>query len=266
MRAILVAGLVVLGAAAEAKVVTQAVQYDHGGLALEGYLAYDDAAAGPRPGVLVIPEWWGLNEFAKTQARRLAELGYVAFAADMYGGGKVATDPAEAGQLAGALRGDTERWRGRAQAALDTLARQHRVDRGKLAAIGFCFGGTTVLHLAAAAPPAGGAGTTLAAVVSFHGSLPAFTAAEAGRIRARVLVLHGAADTHVPDEMVTKFMDSLRGTAADWQLVAYSGAKHSFMNPESDRMNAPGVGYDERTARRAWVQMQALFDETLGAK
>ncbi|MEW6253339.1 MAG: dienelactone hydrolase family protein [Planctomycetota bacterium] len=242
-----------------AKVVTEPVRYEHDGVHLIGYLAYDDALKDPRPGVVVAPEWWGLNDFAKEQTRRLAELGYVALALDLYGEGRVTADPAEAGKLAGAVREQPEIWLGRAKAGLDALAGRPGVDRKRLAAIGFCFGGTTALRMA-------GAGHHLAAAVSFHGSLPAFTPEEAARIRARLLVLHGAADTHVPDQMLTAFMDSLRESRADWQVVIYSGAKHSFMNPDSNRMQAPGVGYDERTARRAWTQMRVFFDELFAAE
>lgn len=245
-----------LATAARGKLVEQTVKYEHNGVTFAGLLVYDDTRSGPRPGVFVVHEWWGLNEFAKTQARRLAELGYVAFAADLYGEGRVTSDPAEAGKLAGEVRGDAELWMGRAKAALDAFAKSEHVDPKRIAGIGFCFGGTTVLQMA-------GAGHELAAVVSFHGNLPPFSQEQAERIRAKVLVLHGAADTHVPDQAVTAFMDSLRETKVDWQLVAYSGAKHSFMNPDSDKMKSPGVGYDERTAKRAWAQMQAFFKEVL---
>lgn len=254
--ALLTTGLLAV-AAAPAKIVTEVVAYRHGALECRGYLAYDDALPGPRPGVLVVHEWWGLNDFAKEKTRALAELGYVALAVDMYGQGQVVTTAEEAGKLAGQFRGDATLWRERAKAGLDALAANPRVDPRKIAAIGFCFGGSTVLQMAAA-------GYDLAAVVSLHGGLAPIPEADAARIKARILVLHGAADTLVPDEALKAFQDSLRKSRADWQIVIYGGAKHSFTNPEADRLNMAGVGYDANTARRAWAQMKALFDETFG--
>jgi dienelactone hydrolase len=241
------------------KIVTEIVPYRHGDTELEGCLAYDDAAGGKRPGVLVVHEWWGLNDFAKQQARRLAELGYVAFAVDMYGKGQVTTDPEQAGKWAGQFRENTELLRARAKAAYDTLAANPRVDAARLGAIGFCFGGTTVLQMAAA-------GLDLAGVVSFHGGLPAISDADAARIRAKVLILHGAADTHVPEASVKALTEALNKAHVDWQMMTYSGAKHSFTNPASDKMNAPGVGYDAAAARRSWAHMRLFFDEVLAGR
>jgi dienelactone hydrolase len=239
------------------EIVTLSVRYQHGDTACVGYLACDDAVKEKRPGVLVVHEWWGLNDFAKEKTRQLAELGYVAFAVDMYGGGTVATDSDQAGKLAGQFRANPTLWRERAQAAYGVLAKDPRVDSTKIAAIGFCFGGSTVLQMAAA-------GLDLAGVVSFHGSLIPFSADDAKRVKARLLVLHGDADTHVSPEVVAAFEKSLRDTPVDWQLVTYSGAKHAFMNPDADKLKAPGIGYDEKTAQRAWQQMRIFFDEVLG--
>ena len=239
------------------KIVTETVPYKDGDVELNGYLAYDDAMKEKRPGVLVVHEWWGLNDFAKEKTRQLAELGYVAFAADMYGQGHVATDPAEAGKLAGQFRDNSTLWRTRAKAAYDALARNPHVDTAKLAAIGFCFGGSTVLQLAAS-------GADLVGVVSFHGSLMPIAEPDAQRIKGKLLILHGAADTAVPESAVKAFWESLRNTAVDWQLIVYAGAKHSFTNPASDKMGAEGVGYNETAARRAWQQMRLFFDDVLG--
>ncbi len=244
-------------APAAAKVVTETVAYRHGDVALQGFLAYDDAATGKRPGVLVIPEWWGLNDFAKQQARRLAELGYVAFGVDMYGGGKATTDSAEAGKLAGQFRENLQLWRERGKAALDALAKNERVDPTKIAAIGFCFGGSTVLQMAAAGYP-------LAGVVSFHGGLMPLSKEDVARIKARLLVQHGAADTHVPDETVKAFKDSLRGSSVDWQLIIFSSAKHAFTNPAADKLGMEGIGYNEPAARRSWQYMRDFFSELFG--
>lgn len=246
-----------LAGTAMGKVVTEAVPYRDGDVELEGYLAYDDAVEGPRPAVIVVHEWWGLNDFAKLQARRLAELGYVAFAVDMYGKGKVTEKAEQASQWARALYGDPAKWRQRARAGFDVVAGHERVDRRRIAAIGYCFGGATVQQMA-------WAGLPLAGVVSFHGSLVAPSAEEAQAARARVLILHGAADTHVSDEALLKFVDALRGTDVDWQLVMYSDAKHSFTNPGADAHGMEGVGYDKQAAARSWQAMRVFFGELFG--
>jgi dienelactone hydrolase len=252
-------GATTMQAAAEDSITTQILVYDHGDVELRGCLAYDKSIAGKRPGVLVVPEWWGLNDFAREKARQIAELGYVALAVDMYGDGRATTDPAEAGRLAGQFRENPTLWRQRAQAAFNALAHDEHCDPARIAAIGFCFGGTTVLQLAAD-------GAELVAAVSFHGNLMPISPSDAARIKARILVLHGAADPHVPDENVKAFEDSLRKASVDWQLIAYGGAKHAFMNPASSRLGMEGIGYDERTARRAWEQMRLFLQDVFGGK
>jgi dienelactone hydrolase len=241
---------------ASAKVVTEAVPYSDGDVALEGFLAYDNRHVDPRPAVLVVHEWWGLNDFAKEQARRLAGLGYVAFAVDMYGRQKVTEDAGQAGQWARALYTNPETWRQRAKAGFDVVAAHPRVNKSRIAAIGFCFGGATVQQMAWSGLPMQG-------VVSFHGSLIPPGRAEAGAVRAQVLILHGAADTLVSDEDFNHFVQTLRKTDIDWQLVVYAGAKHSFTNPKSDGMGKDGVGYHERTAKRSWRQMCLFFADIL---
>ncbi len=244
---------------AGAKIVTEAVPYRHGEVELEGFLAYDDSRTGRQPAVLVVHEWWGLNDFAKDKARALAELGYVAFAVDMYGRGKVTSDPNEAMKLASPFRTDTTLTRDRARAALDVVAAMERVDPQRIVAIGFCFGGTVVLQMAYA-------GYDLVGVVSFHGSLPVLPEADAKGVKARLLVLHGAADSTVPDERVAAFQAALRKTTIDWRLITYGGAKHAFMNPDADKLGFEGVGYDARTARRAWQDMRTFFGEVFEAR
>jgi dienelactone hydrolase len=243
-----------LAAPAGAKIVTQAVPYKHGDVELEGYLAYDDAAADKRPGVLVVHEWWGLNDFAKDRARAVAELGYVALAVDMYGRGVVTDDSAKAGRLAGQFRNDAALWRGRARAAYAVLRKHPRVDPTRIAAIGFCFGGSTVLHMAAD-------GLDLAGVVSFHGGLTPFSDGDARQIKAKLLILHGDADPHVSAESLRAFQDSLRKAPVDWQLIIYSGAKHGFTNPAADRPGMEGVGYQKAAAERSWQHMRLFLDE-----
>jgi len=240
--------------AAEAKIVTQTVEYTQDGTVMRGFLASDDSLKGKRPGVLVVHEWWGLNDFARERALKLAGLGYVALAADMYGGGATARDREEAGKLAGALLGNPDRLRARAQAALKVLAADPRVDPKRLAAIGFCFGGTTVLELAFS-------GADLAGVVSFHGGLPKAGPDDLKRIKAAILVLHGADDPHVSPADIAAFEQAMRQARADWQMVFFGGAVHSFTNPASGDNPAAGVAYNPRAARRSWRCMQEFFRE-----
>jgi dienelactone hydrolase len=239
---------------AQAKLVTRQVEYQQDGAVLEGYLAYDDATAGKRPGVLVVHEWWGLNDYIKKRTEQLAGVGYLAFAADMYGKGVVTKDPQEAAKLAGQLRGNLPRLRQRAQAALAVLAHQPLADPKRLAAIGFCFGGTTVLELAYS-------GAALAGVVSFHGGLPLPEPQDLARIQAKILVLHGADDPLVPARDVSAFQEAMRKSGADWQMSLYGGAVHSFTNPAAGRDKSKGVAYDPKAAARAWQAMEVFFQE-----
>lgn len=243
----------------DAKLVTKTVEYRQDGTVMQGFLAYDDGFKGKRPGVLVVHEWWGLNDFAKQIAEKLAGLGYVALAADMYGGGVTTSNPEEAGKLAGALRGNPDLLRARAQAALKVLAADPRVDPKRLAAIGFCFGGTTVLELAFS-------GADLAGVVSFHGGLPKARPDDLKRIKAAILVLHGADDPHVPAADIAAFEQAMRQAGADWQVVFFGGAVHSFTNPAAGDNKAAGVAYDARAARRSWRYMQEFFQEIFNVR
>jgi dienelactone hydrolase len=192
----------------EAKVVTKTVEYRQDGTVMQGFLAYDEALAGKRPGVLVVHEWWGLNDFAKQKAKELASQGYAALAADMYGHGRTTANPEEAAKWANALRGNPELLRARARAALQALAAAPQVDPQRLAAIGFCFGGTTVLELAYS-------GADLAGVVSLHGGLPRAQPDDLKRLKAAVLVLHGADDPHVAAADISAFEEAMRQAGAD---------------------------------------------------
>ena len=243
---------------AHAEITTRTVAYEHDGAELEGFLAVPVRAdRALRPAVLVVHEWWGLNDFARDKARELAELGYVALAVDMYGNGVLADTPEAASQLAGPMYADGHaRMRARVRAGFDALVRQPEVDPERIGAIGFCFGGTAVLQLAFTGAPVKG-------VVSFHGSLPALLEGDAERIGASILVLHGADDPMVPPAMVQAFETGMKRTDADWQLVSYGGAVHSFTNPDVDRRGIPGARYHARTHRRAWEAMRAFFGEVL---
>jgi dienelactone hydrolase len=245
--------------AVQAELVTKTVVYQHNGTVMQGFLVCDGAVKDKRPGVLVVHEWWGLNDFAREKAKQLAGLGYVALAADMYGGSRTTTDREEAGKLAGSLRGNAAVLRARAQAALKVLAADPRVDPKRLAAIGFCFGGTTVLELAYS-------GADLDGVVSFHGSLPIPQPDDLKRLKAAILVLHGADDPHVPAADLTAFEQAMRQAGVDWQLVLFGGAVHSFTNPAAGNNKAAGVAYDARAARRSWRYMQEFFREIFAVK
>lgn len=239
--------------AAPAKVVGQTVEYRHQDTVMQGYLAYDDAIEGKRPGVLVVHEWWGLNEFAKQRADKLAELGYAALAVDMYGGGKATQDPEEARKLAGHVR-STPLMRERAKAGLEVLRKHNLVDSQRLAAIGFCFGGTTVLELAYS-------GADVKGVASFHGGLTAPKPEEMKNLKAKILILHGADDPHVKPEEIKAFQEAMRQAGADWQMIYYGGAVHSFANPKAGSDKSKGLAYDPKAAARSWQHLQLFLQE-----
>jgi dienelactone hydrolase len=241
---------------AGAEMKTEVVEYRDGGVALEGYLAYDDSFQGKRPGVLVVHEWYGHTPYVRMRAEQLARLGYVAFASDMYGKGVLAKDSKEAAALAGIYLGDRKLMRARAAAGLDVLRKRKEVDPARLAAIGYCFGGTTVLELARS-------GADLAAVASFHGLLGTPTPEDARNIKGKVLVLHGADDPFVPMKQVEAFQEEMRKGGVDWEFISFGGAVHRFTNPEAGSDNSKGTAYNERADRRSWAAMKTFFAETL---
>lgn len=248
-----VAGNADVPAAAAPQIETRVIEFEHDGVTYQGYLARPRDIDGEVPGVLVIHEWWGLNEFARLQTRRLAELGYVAFAADMYGNGRTTDDPQVAGRLAGQLYADRPMMRRRAVLGLATLAQQTGVDNDRLGAIGYCFGGTVAVET-------GYAKTPLKAAVSFHGNpMPAQAGDE--NIAARFLILHGTADTLVPEQRLEAFSEALEEHGAEYRIIRYEGAKHSFTNPAADALGMDGVGYDAQAAAKSWADMQAFFNE-----
>ncbi len=241
---------------ARAAIETRTVEYRHGDTVLEGYLAYDDATKGDRPGVLVVHAWMGLDDHARDSARKLAKLGYTALAVDMYGKGIRPTGPQEAGAQASIYKKDRRLMRDRVLAGFEFLRAQPGVNAGRIAAIGYCFGGTTVLELARS-------GALLRGVVSFHGGLDAPLASDAPGIRSEVLVLHGAEDPHAPMTEVRAFEDEMRAVAADWQVVLYSGAVHSFTDPDAGNDPSKGAAYDPRAAKRSWEAMKNFLREVL---
>jgi dienelactone hydrolase len=235
---------------------TQTLDYADDGLPCRGWLARDTALDGRRPGVVLFPDARGIGEAAKGCARRLAEGGFVAMVADLYGNGTFAAELPRAQQLMDGLRGDVTRWRQRAEAARAALAGHPAVDPQALAAIGYCFGGSTALELALS-------GAALRAVVSFHGTLASPRPEDAVNIKARVLVCHGAADPLVPMQQVAEFVAHLGRSRVDWQIHAYAGAVHGFTNPEADQAGTPALAYHADADRRSWQAMLALFEESL---
>jgi len=225
---------------------------------MTGYLAYDNSVTGKRPGVLVVHEWWGHNDYARKRAGMLAELGYTALAVDMYGDGKQAEHPDEAGKFASQVRQNMSVATERFKAAMKVLQEHQTVDPDQIAAIGYCFGGGIVLQMARQ-------GLDLDAVVSFHGSLATDNPAEPGEIKARILVLHGAEDKLVSPEQLQSFHREMKAAGADYKFIPYPGAKHSFTNPEADvyaeKFNIP-VGYNAEADQRSWQDMQEFLRET----
>lgn len=234
----------------------QDIDYAADGATMRGYLAFE-AGGSPKPGVLVFHEGPGLGDFAMAKARQLASLGYVALAADMFGERRQAKNLQEVATLVGTLRAEPERLRERGHAALATLAGLPQVDHGRLAAIGFCFGGSVVLELARA-------GAELKAVISFHGVLATKLPATEGQVKASVLVLTGAEDPLAPPDHVAAFEQEMRAAkVADWQVVSYGNTLHGFTNPAADGSMMRTALYHPQSDRRAWAAMQAFLDETL---
>ena len=254
--AVTLAALSLDAATATAAVQTRTVTYQQGGVTLEGYLAWDDAVAGPRPGVLVVHQWLGLTDNERMRARMLAELGYVALACDVYGQGVRPADTAAAGKEAGRYYADRMLLRARVAAGLDELRKQPGVDPARCAAIGYCFGGGAVLELARS-------GADLRGVVSFHGSLDTPLPAARGAVKAKVLVCHGAIDPYVKPEAVQGFLQEMEAAGVDYQLVMYAGAVHAFTQKGAGDDPAKGAAYNEAADRRSWQAMKDFFAEVL---
>ncbi len=236
---------------------SETVTYAADGTTLTGYAAYDRNVAGPRPGVIVISEWWGLTDYIMRRARMLAELGYTALAIDMYGDGKTADNPDDAGALMNGVLGNMDAGTARLRAGYAALADRSDTNAAKLAAIGYCFGGAMALHMARIGMP-------LAAVVSFHGALGSIHTPAPGGVKAKVLVCHGADDSFVPDEEVANFKREMETAGADCRFIAYDGAVHGFSNPEADengRKYGLPLAYDADVDTRSWQEMRTLFDE-----
>jgi dienelactone hydrolase len=252
--AVIIAFVLAAVAPVQAAIHTETVEYKQDSAVLEGYLAYDDALPGKRPGVLVVHEWKGITSYEKGRAEQLAAMGYVAFAADIYGKGVRPATPEEAAKVSGIYRSNRALLRARARAGLDELKRASRVEPEKIAAIGYCFGGTTVLELARS-------GANIPGVVSFHGGLDTPNPGDAKNIKAKVLVLTGGDDRFVPPAQRLAFENEMRGGGVDWQMIIYGGAVHSFTNPASGSDPSTGVAYNEKADRRSWEAMKQFFAE-----
>jgi len=241
-----------------AEIKTEEITYSANGTELKGFLAFDTEAPTPQPGILVVHEWWGHNEYARKRAEMLAELGYTAFAVDMYGDGKTAEHPKDAGAFASAVMSDPEAAQKRFVAAMDLLKQQPTVNPDRIAAIGYCFGGAVVLNMARLGVEG------LDAVASFHGSLSSPIEPK-GPIKARILVAHGADDGFIPEEQVTAFKKQMEEAGADMTFISYEGAKHSFTNPGADKAAEQfdlDIGYQKEADEKSWEALQEFLEET----
>ena len=253
------AAVLAVASTAHASVTTKFVDYRHGDTELTGYLAYDDSVKGLRPGILVVHDWMGEGKFDRDVCRKLASLGYVAFAADIYGKGVRPKNRQEAGEQAGIYRSDRHLMRARARSGLDVLLAQEGVDRRKVAVMGYCFGGGVSLELARSGAP-------LAGVISFHGNLDTPDPADGKNIKGSVLVLHGADDPSVPPAQVNAFMEEIHAAGTDWQMVHYGNAVHAFTNPAAGNDNSRGAAYNEKADKRSWKAMVSFFEEIFYAR
>lgn len=246
-------------ATVDAKVVGKAVEYSVQGTVMKGYLAYDDAVKNKQPGVLVVHEWWGLNDYARKRADMLADLGYIALALDMYGDGKTAAHPDEAGKFSSDLMENFPAAKARFQAAEQYLKKQPNVDPRRIAAVGYCFGGGIVLNMAAQ-------GADLRGVVSFHGSLSLAQPPRPGDVKAKILVLHGGSDKFATPDQIEKFKNQLKRAGADYRFIVYPDAMHSFTNPDATELgkkfNLP-LAYNEKADNASWAEMQKFLHKIL---
>lgn len=256
LASVFAAIVLALATAASAEVKTREVEYTQGETTLQGYVAWNDAAKGKRPGVLVVHEWWGHNQHTRRQAERLAEAGYVAFALDMFGKGKVTTHPADAQAFTAEATKDPAVVAARFDAALAQLKQDPHVDPERIGAIGYCFGGAVVLGMARA-------GADLDAVATFHGALANQNPAEKGKVGARILVMTGTADPFVPEEQVAALEAEMKAAGARCEVIRYPGVKHSFTNPDAATYGMDALAYNADADRKSWAAMLKMFKKAL---
>lgn len=255
----LIAASVLIAATASAEVKTKEITYTQGKTPLQGFIAWDDAAKGKRPGVLVIHEWWGHNEHARNQAIRLAKAGYVGFALDMYGQGKLADHPKDATAMSGELMKDPATVKARFDAALAELKKDPHVDPAKIGVVGYCMGGSIALQMARE-------GEDVQAVATFHAGLSApEKPAAKGAVKPRVLVNTGAADTFVPQAAVDALKKEMAGAGAKLEVISYPGAKHGFTNPDAGKYGMNNLAYDAAADQASWEASMKMFKEAFGA-
>jgi len=250
MKALLPSLLAVLGSftTASAAIVERPLEYKSGEVVCEGWQAYDDTLTGKRPGVLVVHQWTGISDHEKEAARKLAALGYNVLVADIYGKG-VRPQPPAAGKEAGKYKADRPLLRARVNTALEVLSHDTRTDASKLAATGYCFGGTTVLELARS-------GAAIKGVVSFHGGLDSPAPADGKNIKGKVLALHGADDPYVPAKDVAAFEAEMKASGVDYKLIKYRGAVHSFTHKAAGNDNSKGAAYNAAADKASWEEMK----------
>ena len=260
MKTILLSAMLLMGTASlPAAIQSKTIDYKQGDTALEGVLVWDDAAQTPRPGVLVVHQWLGITAYEKHRAEMLAQLGYVVFCADIYGKGVRPKDTKEAGGEATKYKTDRPLLRARVNAGLAVLKNSELVDPRRVAAIGYCFGGTTVIELARS-------GADVTGVVSFHGGLDSPTPADGKNIKGKVLACHGADDPYVKPEELAAFETEMREAKVDWRLIKYGGAVHSFTQAMAGNDNSKGAAYNEKADRRSWEDMKQFFAEVINNK
>jgi len=261
-KLIFIATLLFLSSGAQAMVQGKEVTYSNNGEILKGYIAYDDAIKGKRPGVLVVHEWWGHNEYARKRARMLAELGYTALALDMYGDGKQAHHPDEAGKFAGEVAKNLPLAKARFESAMKFLKEQQSVDANNIAAFGYCFGGSVVLQMARL-------GEDLKGVASFHGGLATEVPAQPGKVKARIISFTGTDDPMIPPEQVAAFKQEMEQAGVDYKIVTFPGVKHSFTNPAADengrKFNLP-LAYDAKADKVSWEGAKEFLADVFKAK
>jgi dienelactone hydrolase len=258
MRTTLLALLFSCASIAAAGLVGKEVSYSIEGLTMKGYYVYNDSIQGARPAVIVVHEWWGLNDYARKRADMLANLGYAALAVDMYGEGKIADHPDDAGKFAGEVSKNLPVMKARFDAAMALLKKSKFVDTSKIAAIGYCFGGGVVLAMARE-------GADLKAVVSFHGSLATDHPTEKGKLKAKVLVCNGADDKFISPESITALKAEMKAAGADFRFINYPGAIHAFTNPAATEMGKKfnmAIAYNKNADTKSWEEMKKLFRRT----
>lgn len=265
MRVLLTLILLASAGLAQAQIQTREIRYSEEiGKGFVGYYAYDDALEGKRPGVVVVHEFWGLNDYAKFRARELAKLGYSALAIDMYGDGKTTEHPDDAMAFMKEALKDPAEAAKRFDLGVELLKKQPQTDENRLAAIGYCFGGKVVLDAARRGEP-------LAGVASFHGALVTQTPATPNSVKARVLVEHGGNDSMVTPEQVAAFKQEMDAAGASYKFVTLEGAKHGFTNPQADRLShgahgGPDIGYNKSADESSWADLQAFLKEVFAAQ